>query len=64
MKVRKAERSTRNTARGGAGRAAPARAEATSETRVTGLERDGEIRLTQLLRALASGPALRIKPAH
>jgi len=63
MKVRKAGRGKRSTARG-AGRVAPARAEAAPETRVTGLERDGEIRLTQLLRALTSGPALRIKPAH
>jgi hypothetical protein len=31
---------------------------------VTGLERDGEIRLTQLLRALADGLASPIKPAH
>jgi len=61
MKARKAGRGTRTTARA-AGRLAPARPEGEAETRVTGLERDGEIRLTQLLRALASG--LRIKPAH
>jgi hypothetical protein len=62
MKVRKAGRGTRRAAQR-AGRVAAAHVE-TSEPRVTGLERDGEIRLTQLLRALTGGPISRIKPAH
>ena len=62
MKSRKAGRGTRRAAQG-AGRNAPAPA-AASEPRVTGLERDGEIRLTQLLRALTGGLAPRIKPAQ
>ena len=61
MKSRKTGRGTRRAAQG-AGRIAPARPP--SEPRVTGLERDDEIRLTQLLRALTSGLTARIKPAH
>jgi hypothetical protein len=60
MKPRKAGRGTRRAPKG-AGKTAAAPAAA---PQVTGLERDGEIRLTQLLRALAAGPASRIKPAH
>jgi hypothetical protein len=62
MKERKAGRGTRQAAQG-AGGVAPARAE-TSEPRVTGLEHGGEIRLTQLLRALTGWPVSRIKSAH
>jgi hypothetical protein len=63
MKARKAGRGTRRAAQS-ASRAAPARPATTSEPRVTGLERDGEIRLNQLLRALTGAPISRIKPAH
>ena len=62
MKSRKAGRGTRRAAQG-AGRLAPA-LDPLSEPRATGVERDDEIRLTQLLRALTSGLASRIKPAH
>ena len=62
MKSRKAGQRTRRSAQG-TSRPAPARAEAASEPQVTGLERDGEIRLTQLLRALTGG-FTRTKPAH
>ncbi len=60
MKSRKTGRGTRRAAQS-AGRIAPA---PPSDPRVAGLERDDEIRLTQLLRALTSGLTTRIKPAH
>jgi hypothetical protein len=63
MKPRKAAQSIRRTAQS-ARRAGAARAATKPDAQVTGLERDGEIRLTQLLRALTGGPGARIKPAH
>ena len=63
MKSRKATQSTRRTAQG-AGRRASARAQAKSEPQVSGLARDGEIRLAQLLRALTGEAPVSIKPAH
>ena len=63
MKVRKAGQSTRRRAQS-VHRTGPARAPTKPQAQVTGLERDGEIRLTQLLRALTGLPKPRIKPAH
>jgi hypothetical protein len=37
---------------------------AVDEPKVSGLERDGDIRLTQLLRALTGELPARIKPVH
>jgi hypothetical protein len=61
MKSRKSGPGTRRTAQG---RRAATRAQAKPEPQVTGLERDGEIRLTQLLRALAGDTPAGIKPVH
>ena len=63
MKSRKATQSTRRTVQG-ARRRGSARTQAKSEPQVTGLARDGEIRLTQLLRALTGETQPDIKPAH
>jgi len=41
-----------------------ARSGPVDEPKVSGLERDGEIRLTQLLRALTGELSSRIKPVH
>lgn len=59
MKSRKSGPGMRRTAQGRRPAARP-QPKPEPEARVTGLERDGEIRLTQLLRALTAG----IKPAH
>jgi hypothetical protein len=62
MKSRKAGQGTRRAAQS-AERRAPRRATDTPEPQVTGLSRGGEIRLSQLLRALTGLPS-RIKPVH
>jgi hypothetical protein len=61
MKSRKSGPGTRRAAQG---RRPAAQPQAQPEPQVTGLERDGEIRLTQLLRALTGDTPAGIKPAH
>jgi hypothetical protein len=61
MKSRKSGAGTRRPVQG---RRPATRPQAKPEPQVTGLERDGEIRLTQLLRALTGDTPAGIKPAH
>lgn len=62
MKARKPAGTKRRPASGA--RRDEARSPAADEPKVSGLERDGEIRLTQLLRALTGELPSRIKPVH